>query len=116
MSSQVQRMLQEADVFSKEDHRRREAVDAKNQADSLIYRTEKLLKETVDVPTSVRYKVEEKVKVLKQKVEEGISRYIQDSIVALEKELIELEDSAGHPTRAKSDHSEGGSGSLHSAG
>ena len=107
-------MLQEAEIFSKEDHRRRDAVDAKNQADSLIYRTEKLLREVIDVPTQERNNMIEKLKDLKEKLEEGFARHIRDSIVALEKQVIDFEDSIGGSKQRNSGHSEGGS--LHSAG
>ena len=107
-------MLQEAEIFSKEDHKRREAVDVKNQADSLIYRTEKLLREVTYVPTQVRNNMTEKLKDLKEKLEEGFTRHIRDSIVILEKQVIEFEDSIGGSKQRNSGHSEGDS--LHLAG
>ena len=42
---EVDRMVSEADKFGEEDKKRREAVDLKNQGESLIYQTEKQLKE-----------------------------------------------------------------------
>ena len=38
-------MVSEAEKFSQEDKEKREAIDTKNQADSVIYQTEKQLKE-----------------------------------------------------------------------
>lgn len=38
-------MVQEAEKFAGEDKKKREAVDTKNQAESMIYQTEKQLKE-----------------------------------------------------------------------
>jgi hypothetical protein len=44
----VERMVSEADKFADEDKKRREAVEAKNGAESLVYQTEKQLKEFAD--------------------------------------------------------------------
>ncbi len=43
--SDIENMVQEAKKFSEEDKKKKESVEAKNQADSLIYMTEKNLKE-----------------------------------------------------------------------
>ena len=40
---EIDRMVKEAEAHAEEDHKRREAVDAKNQLDSLVYQTEKTL-------------------------------------------------------------------------
>jgi len=42
---QVERMVKEAGRFSKEDKEKRDAIDTKNQTDSVVYHTEKQLKE-----------------------------------------------------------------------
>jgi molecular chaperone DnaK (HSP70) len=42
---EVEKMVNEADRFAEEDKKRREAVEAKNSAEGLIYQTEKQLKE-----------------------------------------------------------------------
>ncbi|VFQ79419.1 unnamed protein product [Cuscuta campestris] len=41
---EVDRMVQEAEKFAREDKERRDAVDTKNQAESVVYQTEKRLK------------------------------------------------------------------------
>lgn len=48
----IQRMVKEAEANAAEDKKRREAVDARNQADSLIHTTEKTLKDLGDKVTS----------------------------------------------------------------
>jgi len=45
---EIDRMMKEAEEHAEEDHQRREAVEFRNNADSLVYQTEKLLKEQVD--------------------------------------------------------------------
>ena len=43
--AEIQRMVKEAEEHAEEDRQRKEAIEARNQADSLIYSTEKSLKE-----------------------------------------------------------------------
>jgi molecular chaperone DnaK len=50
--SEIDRMVNEAKRFEEEDKRRREAVETKNQAESLIYTTEKSLTDLGDKVTS----------------------------------------------------------------
>ncbi|MBN2408776.1 MAG: molecular chaperone DnaK [Candidatus Aminicenantes bacterium] len=45
---EIDRMVKDADVHSDEDKKRREVVEAKNQADQLVYSLEKLLRENKD--------------------------------------------------------------------
>jgi heat shock protein 1/8 len=47
-SDEVERMVKEAEKFAGEDKERREAVDTRNQAESLAFQTEKQLKELGD--------------------------------------------------------------------
>ena len=46
--AEIQRMVKEAEEHAEEDRQRKEAIEARNQADSLIYSTEKSLKEHGD--------------------------------------------------------------------
>ncbi len=46
--SEVERMVEESKSYAEQDKKRRELVDLKNQADSAIYNTEKMLKEVGD--------------------------------------------------------------------
>ena len=45
---EIQQAVKEAERYAEEDKKRREAVEAKNNADALIYNTEKTLKEMGD--------------------------------------------------------------------
>jgi Molecular chaperone len=44
-SSEIERMRREAEAYAEEDRRRRQLVEARNQADSLLYNYEKTLQE-----------------------------------------------------------------------
>jgi molecular chaperone DnaK len=66
----VDRMVREADTNAQEDKRRREEIELKNQADSLIYSSEKTLKDAGDkVTPDLRAKVETAREKLKNAVE-----------------------------------------------
>lgn len=45
---EIQRMVKESEKYAEEDRKRRAAVEARNQADSIIYQTEKTLKDLGD--------------------------------------------------------------------
>jgi len=66
---EVDKMKKDADAHSEEDKKRRQVVDLKNQADQLIYSTEKTLKEHGDkVSSATRGKIENAVNNLKEAV------------------------------------------------
>ena len=63
----IDRMVQEARQHEAEDRKRRELIDAKNTADSLVYQTEKALRDLGDkVPSAERGAIEDKINNLKQ--------------------------------------------------
>ena len=66
---EIGRMTKEAESHAEEDKRKREVVDLKNQADQLIYSTEKTLKDHGEkVSSDVRGKIENAVNNLKEAV------------------------------------------------
>jgi molecular chaperone DnaK len=67
--TEVERMVQEAERNAAADKERREAIDRKNQADSLVYQAEKQLTELGDkVPAGDKTKAEGLIKDLKEAV------------------------------------------------
>ncbi|KAE9446844.1 hypothetical protein C3L33_21271, partial [Rhododendron williamsianum] len=88
---QVERMVKEAERFSKEDKEKRDAIDTKNQADSVVYQTEKQIKELGDkVPGPVKEKVEAKLGELKEAISGGSTQAIKDAMAALNQEVMQL--------------------------
>jgi molecular chaperone DnaK len=66
---EVEKMTKEAESHAEEDKKKREVVDLKNQADQLIYSTEKTLKEHGDkVSADARGKIENAANNLKEAV------------------------------------------------
>ncbi|GER45911.1 heat shock protein 70 [Striga asiatica] len=113
-SDEVERMVSEAERFSKEDKEKRDAIDTKNQADSVVYQTEKQLKELGDkVPAPVKEKVEAKLGELKEAISGGSTQAMKDAMTALNQEVMQLgqslynQPSAG-PTPTPEDSSEKG--------
>ncbi|URE09587.1 stromal 70 kDa heat shock-related protein [Musa troglodytarum] len=90
-SDEVDRMVKEAEKFAKEDKEKRDAIDTKNQSESVIYQTEKQLKELGDkVPAQVKEKVEAKLKDLRDAVAGGSSQSMKDAMAALNQEVMQL--------------------------
>jgi molecular chaperone DnaK len=62
----VERMVKEAEKFAEEDRSKRETAEARNRGDSLVYQTERMLKEVGEkVTADERQRVETKLKELK---------------------------------------------------
>jgi molecular chaperone DnaK len=79
--SDIDRMVQEARSHESEDRKRRELIDAKNTADSLVYQTEKALRDLGDkVPAAERSTIEGKISDLKSAAQtDDINRIKQTS-------------------------------------
>jgi molecular chaperone DnaK len=66
----IQKMVRDAEQYAEEDRIRREAVESRNQAESLVYQTEKFLSENEDkIPDDVRTEVRDGVSELKKALE-----------------------------------------------
>lgn len=67
---EIQNLVKDAEMHSEEDRKRRELVDAKNMADSLIYSTEKSIKEAGDkLDASAKANIDQAVQNLKKAME-----------------------------------------------
>ncbi|HPC46815.1 MAG TPA: Hsp70 family protein, partial [Deltaproteobacteria bacterium] len=80
----INRMIREAEEHEAEDRRRKEIVEAKNSADSLIYSTEKTLKEHGDkVDSMTRSAIENAIADLKEAAKGDDADLIRKRIDAL---------------------------------
>jgi molecular chaperone DnaK len=69
---EIDRMVQEAEQYAEEDAKRREAVETRNQAESLVYTTEKFLADNGEkIPDDVKIEVQTDVDALKKALEEA---------------------------------------------
>jgi molecular chaperone DnaK len=88
---EIERMTKEAESHAEEDKRRREVVDLKNQADQLIYGTEKTLKEHGDkVSGDTRGKIESAMNNLKEAMKGDSADAIRKAIENLNTATQEL--------------------------
>jgi len=91
----IDRMMNEARSHEAEDKKRRELIDAKNTADSLVYQTEKALRDLGDkVPSAERGEIETKINDLKSAAQgddissiQKASESVQQTFHALSQQL-----------------------------
>src|SRR6184192_2777085 len=69
---EVQRMVKDAEAHAEEDRKHKEEVEARNQADSLVYQAEKVLKDNADkIDATIRSEVESKIEPVKQAIKDN---------------------------------------------
>jgi molecular chaperone DnaK len=79
-------MVKEAEQYAEEDAKRRESVEARNQADGLVYTTEKFLADNAEkLPEDVKTEVQADVDALKATLEnsEASAEELQAGITKL---------------------------------
>jgi molecular chaperone DnaK len=81
----IQKMVKEAEAHAEEDKRRKELVEARNQADAAVYSTEKALKESENrIPADVKRQVEQAVNEVKQNLTSENVQTINQSMQRLQ--------------------------------
>ncbi|WP_198470143.1 molecular chaperone DnaK [Acetomicrobium sp. S15 = DSM 107314] len=89
--AEIERMRKEAEANEEADRRRKELADARNEADSLIYNTEKLLKDLGDkVTASEKVQVEQEIESLRNVAKGEDVQAIKSSCEKLTSRLHEL--------------------------
>jgi molecular chaperone DnaK len=66
---EIQKMQRDAELHAEEDKQKREEIEARNEADSLVYRSEKMLRDNAD------------------KISEGDKRKVEDAVTAAKEAL-----------------------------
>jgi len=99
---EVARMVKDSERFRQEDQKRRDEVELRNNADSLIYQAEKLLREQGDkAPGAVKSQVEGKVAATRSALESGdierLRRTVQELSDALQKLGASMYQQPGSP-------------------
>ena len=80
----IEQMIKDAEAHAAEDAKRREAAELRNQADTLVYQTDKTLKEHGDkVDESTKADIEQGVSDLKQALDGDDTDAIQEKMSAL---------------------------------
>jgi len=80
----IDRMMRDAEQYAEEDRKRRESAEARNQADTLVYSTEKFLADNGDkVPDDVKTEVQSAVDDVKKALEADDVDAIKRSVETL---------------------------------
>ena len=87
---EINQKVREAESHAEEDKRFKELTEAKNQAEALIYQTEKLLKENEAVIGDLKSRILEKISELRSAVEAEDLNRIKATIEALQNSLHEV--------------------------
>ena len=103
--TEVERMVKEAEANAAVDQERREKIDRKNQADSLVYQAEKQITELGDkVPAADKTKAETLIKDLKEAIASDNDEKIATLLPELQQVLYtigsQMYQGAGGPTDA----------------
>lgn len=90
---EIQRLIKEAELHAEEDRKKRELVEARNRADSIIYGTEKSLRELGErVSPEIRKNIEAQIARLRSVMEKDDKETIvreTDELIRLSHELAE---------------------------
>ena len=104
----IQRAVKEAEAHAEEDKRRRELVEARNQADAAIYTVEKSLK---DAPEPARKEVEQAISALREAMKGEDAQRIRQALERMTQAASRLGDAA-----ARAGAGSGGDGGSGDAG
>jgi molecular chaperone DnaK len=99
--AEIERLRKEAESHAAEDEKKKAMIEAKNHADSLIYSSEKALKDAGDkIKSETRTKVEEAIKTLKEK----LSSENTENIISATQTLSDTIQSVGSELYGKSEN------------
>ena len=85
---EVDQMVEAAQRFQEEDERKRSEAEVRNQADNLIYSTEKLLREQGDkVPANLKQEIDGKINALRTALQRGDIAQMRSGIADLSSSL-----------------------------
>jgi molecular chaperone DnaK len=93
--AEIQRMVRDAEAHAAEDARRREEIEVRNQADTLHYQAEKLLREQgATLPENVRNDIAEKSAALMRALDINDVNAMRQSMQALQQALLAVGQAA----------------------
>ncbi len=105
---EIKNMVKDAEMHAEEDRKAKEKVEALNQADSLIYQTEKMLKEYGDkISSEDRANVEREVENTRKVMNEGDTAQIKQAIEALTQASYKISESMYKEAASQSAQAQG---------
>ncbi len=88
---EIEKMKKEAEAFSVQDKQKKELIDLRNQADSVVYTAEKSLKDAGDkAPEDVKKLVEEKIAAIKAVKDGNDASVLKKALDELQAELSKI--------------------------
>jgi molecular chaperone DnaK len=103
----IQKMVKEAEAHAEEDRRRKELVEARNQADAAIYSTEKALKEAeTKIPADLKKQVEQAIAEAKQSLTAENAQTIRQAM----ERLLQAASKIGEALNRAASQGAGGAG------
>ena len=89
----IDRAVKDAEKFAEEDKKQKEAVETKNQAENLVFQSEKSLEDIGDkLPESDKADVRAALETLKSTLKDGTTEQIKKDTEALEKAFAKLSE------------------------
>jgi len=114
---EIQRMVREAEEHAEEDRRMKEAAEARNEADSLIYNTEKTLREFGDkVSSEDRKRIEAAISDLRSVMDSRDAAKIREKTEVLKQAAYRISEEVYRQAQQRSGGSAGSSQSSGSTG
>ena len=111
--AEIEKLVKEAEMHAEEDKRRKELIEARNHADSLVYSVEKNIKEFGDkVDTAEKSKIEE----ANEKVKKALEGDDIDAIQKAQDDLMNVSHKLAEAMYAKTAGGPGGPGASGGAG
>jgi molecular chaperone DnaK len=93
----IQRMVKEAEAHAEEDKRRKELVEARNQADATIYMVEKSLKEAEGrAPPDVKSNIEQTISALRDAMKSEDVQRIRQATERLSQAAMRVGEAMAH--------------------
>jgi molecular chaperone DnaK len=91
---EINRMVKDAELHAEEDRKAKEKVEAVNQADSLVYQTEKMLNEYGEkISPEDRSNIEREIENTKKAINEGDAARIKQAVEALTQASYKISES-----------------------
>ncbi len=111
--AEIEKLVKEAEMHAEEDKRRKELIEARNHADSLVYSVEKNIKEFGDkVDAAEKAKIEEAI----EKVKKALEGDDLDAIKKAQDDLMNVSHKLAEAMYAKTAGGPGGPGASGGAG
>jgi molecular chaperone DnaK len=112
---QISQMVDDAKIHESDDQRRRAEIETRNHADTLVYSTEKLMRENQDkIPEELKTRVEGKIATLKSAIEANNVAEMQTSMTDLNQAVQEV-GQAVYARAGAAGSTDGGGGETPSA-